>query len=55
MRCARRTSKKWFAPQLEAMKTPKLDKKAESTSKTSQRGLERGLLESPTEEVAATG
>jgi hypothetical protein len=30
-------------------------KKADSTSKTSQRGLERGLLESPAEAAAATG
>ena len=30
-------------------------KKAESTSKTSQRDLERGLLEAPAEETAGTG
>ena len=30
-------------------------KAAESTSKTSQRGLERGLLEAPAEEAAASG
>ena len=29
--------------------------KAKSTSKTSQRSLERGLLEAPAEEAAATG